>query len=292
MPKDIINKGHTGGEKGQHSLDKIWSNPLCAYCYKKAEKLSSAIYLVTDFISENDPLQKKLREKSLCLLSKVVFLSRLNKKHTQEENVIGHTDVESIMIEIREVVALLTIAESCRYISTMNTNILKREYEKLAHLLQSRGGELGEDYQFPANFFEVPFSREMKESQVAQEEGVVRDKGHKSIMSDRLHKGSFMPQKTQEQNKGHSNVYRSSTRNKQSGSGSASRSNKTSIRHNERKQAILNLLDTKEKVGVKDVAGIVQGCSEKTIQRELLSLVKQGVLRKEGERRWSMYSLA
>jgi hypothetical protein len=42
---------------------------------------------------------------------------------------------------------------------------------------------------------------------------------------------------------------------------------------------------------VKDVSAVVKDCSEKTLQRELLALVAQGVLKKEGERRWSSYVL-
>ena len=43
---------------------------------------------------------------------------------------------------------------------------------------------------------------------------------------------------------------------------------------------------------IKDVSPLIKGCSEKTIQRELLSMVKSGILKKEGEKRWSKYSLA
>ena len=41
----------------------------------------------------------------------------------------------------------------------------------------------------------------------------------------------------------------------------------------------------------KDFSFFVKDCSEKTIQRQLLDLVKEGVLKKDGERRWSRYSL-
>ena len=63
-------------------------------------------------------------------------------------------------------------------------------------------------------------------------------------------------------------------------------------RKGSRRDSILGLLKKQKKITVKDVAGVVTNCSEKTIQRELLSLVKEGVLRREGERRWSTYFLA
>jgi len=43
--------------------------------------------------------------------------------------------------------------------------------------------------------------------------------------------------------------------------------------------------------GIKTIAELFPGVSEKTVQRELLTLISRGILRKEGERRWSRYSL-
>ncbi|XKT74553.1 MAG: hypothetical protein ACJKTH_00450 [Patescibacteria group bacterium UBA2163] len=63
-------------------------------------------------------------------------------------------------------------------------------------------------------------------------------------------------------------------------------------RHTPRREAILRLLDKKDKITVKDVAAHIQDCSEKTLQRELISMVTEGVLLKEGERRWSTYRRA
>lgn len=62
--------------------------------------------------------------------------------------------------------------------------------------------------------------------------------------------------------------------------------------HNERSESILNLLKDKDKISIKDAVSAIVGYSEKTIQRELLSLVASGVLIKEGERRWSTYRKA
>ncbi len=64
------------------------------------------------------------------------------------------------------------------------------------------------------------------------------------------------------------------------------------MRHKDRRARILALLQTRERVSIKDVVREITDCSEKTIQRELAALVAQGVLKKEGERRWSTYTLA
>lgn len=63
-------------------------------------------------------------------------------------------------------------------------------------------------------------------------------------------------------------------------------------RHSHRQSSILSLFDKKDRITVKDAVSAIDGCSEKTIQREIMSLVTDGVLLKEGERRWSTYRRA
>jgi hypothetical protein len=58
-----------------------------------------------------------------------------------------------------------------------------------------------------------------------------------------------------------------------------------------RRAQILSILQHKDSVNVKDISALITECSEKTLQRELSVLHKQNVLKKEGERRWSRYSL-
>lgn len=58
-----------------------------------------------------------------------------------------------------------------------------------------------------------------------------------------------------------------------------------------RKNHIIELLKKSSNLTIKDFVRVIKDCSEKTIQRELIDLVKTGVVKKEGERRWSTYSL-
>ncbi len=52
---------------------------------------------------------------------------------------------------------------------------------------------------------------------------------------------------------------------------------------------ILDFVKKSKGVSIKDIAGVVRGCSEKTIQRELAVLVQRGLIERRGERRWSIY---
>jgi len=60
----------------------------------------------------------------------------------------------------------------------------------------------------------------------------------------------------------------------------------------DRHEAILSVIKSKGTASIKDISHMVRGVSEKTVQRELISLIEQGVVQKQGERRWSVYSLA
>lgn len=58
-----------------------------------------------------------------------------------------------------------------------------------------------------------------------------------------------------------------------------------------RRDRILNVLRDKGEATIKDIGMAVTDCSEKTIQRELISLIKDNIVLRTGERRWSKYSI-
>ena len=59
----------------------------------------------------------------------------------------------------------------------------------------------------------------------------------------------------------------------------------------DRAERIKTVLEAKPQATIKDIAEIITDVSEKTIQRELNSLIEKGQVRREGERRWSRYSV-
>ena len=59
----------------------------------------------------------------------------------------------------------------------------------------------------------------------------------------------------------------------------------------DRAARIKTVLEAKPQATIKDIAEIITDVSEKTIQRELNSLIEKGQVHREGERRWSKYSV-
>jgi DNA-binding Lrp family transcriptional regulator len=74
--------------------------------------------------------------------------------------------------------------------------------------------------------------------------------------------------------------------------GGSSNGANTPVSNSSRRENILALIHEKGRVSIKDISSSIKNCSEKTIQRELFALIQEGVLKKEGERRWSTYLFA
>lgn len=54
---------------------------------------------------------------------------------------------------------------------------------------------------------------------------------------------------------------------------------------------IKTVLEAKGEATIKDIAEVITDCSEKTIQRDLNSLIEVGEVERHGERRWSRYTV-
>ena len=57
----------------------------------------------------------------------------------------------------------------------------------------------------------------------------------------------------------------------------------------DRRTRIQTILEAKGEATIKDISEIVSDVSEKTIQRELNTMIEEGVVKRQGERRWSKY---
>lgn len=288
--KDISNKI----KKTENNL--VFDNPTSAFVFKKTERLTCALYMLTNLIPEHDPLRTHLKDKSLCLLSDTVTLRTLNLEQVGNSS-IGHSLVGSFISRINEIVALLEVARSSNLISEMNVSIMKRECSALLMFLQERGKELTEDtIEFSHDYFEIPPFQDKKQNNIKTPQFFLSEeqktlKRQNKNMSDRSSHDKMTyrmsNQNLLDRSKGHESAETTLRDNKII---SRSETGKTLARKNERKSTILKLVREKGRVGIKDISEVINNCSEKTLQRELLSLVKKGVLKKEGERRWSTYS--
>ena len=198
---------------------------------QKAQKLATAIYLITGFFADQEPLKWKLRS-----LSTDLVVERVKDKF----NVAT------------EILTLFGIAQGVGLVSHQNFEILSKELNKF-----------GEGLESPLNgvFFAELTPIEKVLPALAQQE-VVKDKTPERLEKSAEEKPFF----------------------KDFGA--------VSVKKNSRQSIIIGLLKRKKEIMIKDVSSLIHGCSEKTIQRELLAMVEGGILKKIGEKRWSRYTLA
>lgn len=58
-----------------------------------------------------------------------------------------------------------------------------------------------------------------------------------------------------------------------------------------RRDRVIEVLKSRPWATIKDISEVITDCSEKTIQRELISMIKDNIIVRQGDRRWSKYNL-
>lgn len=222
-----------------------------SYAYKKAEKLSVALHMVTSFMERNEPLYLEIREKSLAVLSSILSL------HAGHEQARG---LGKVYDAIMNILMFLDVAYHSGFLSEMNWNILRREYLELGNYIREKEASFSvSESSLPLSFFHVE----------APSYGEYPRKEVSSAVLEDIRKGQSVQA--------------------QRGKGQYHKRHKVK---EDRKSQILSIVRNKKRVSIKDISILIADCSRKTLQRELISLVKAGMLIRAGERRWSTYSIA
>lgn len=233
----------------------ISDKDFARYTKLKLEKLASASYVVTNFLSDTEPLKWKIREKA------IEMVSYINQGQFDVEK--GHELASYKLINtLQQIIALLEMGLVSESVSQMNFRVLKQEYQSaLEGIRQYIARSFEASVEMPTL---LPESPEVPQPLPGVSAGVSKDSNYVS------HK----PSHTQTKQPTVSHPPASSLSNK----------DKT-----DRQEKIKTFLQGRGWTAIKDIARLVPGVSVKTIQRELSDMVDSGVLKKKGERRWSRY---
>ncbi len=238
------------------------------YVFNKAERIVSAVYLVSNLISDLEPSKNLVRQKSLDLMSFISKVSRSNNFLRQEnlQSIFG------LLIEIRSYLSILTRSQ---IISEMNYMILNDEIINLISIVESLESNATpiDTVALSANFFTVDKGGVESEDQSPISK-VVYSKKDDSHLDSEFGQDFTIKDSIKDINF--------------QNSGSA---NDKNDKKELRKKLIIKLISHKGVVTVSQVSQVVKDCSEKTIQREMQHLVDINVLNKSGERRWTRYFL-
>ena len=224
--------------------------------FHKLGKLSSAVYLITGFFNDSEPMKWRLRTLAMDLSSE-----SLRDKYGLA----------------REIISLFAIAKTAGLVSETNANIIIEELSRFesgeAKRLDIRALLATSAEEKLAVELEPSASPEIKDKIVERGLSYMpKPSFEDSVLSkDRPSPRSEKESKNQPDLKDYGAV---------------------SVKKNSRQSVIIGLIKRKKEIMIKDVSPLIGGCSEKTIQREVLGMVASGILRKMGEKRWSRYTLA
>ena len=271
--KDNLNKNLKDTEKdtslGSSSLIPWHSN--FSY-YNKTNKLITALYMVTDTMDKEEPIRLKLRTLGVEILSDTSAMPKVP------------FDIK----KIEEVLSFLSIAFDIGMISEMNSNILKKEFMALKQSIQEFQTQ---NHLWLEEFIAHPSEEEFFESEINSSIGHL----HSAKKNTSL---SFIKGQNKRTRIG---VQKGNTLLKALNNFEG-RNDFEAVK-NQRRELILKVIracppsgvDKPGGISIKDIIfGIKtkgQDIGGKTLQRELVSMVHDGVLKKTGEKRWSIYTL-
>jgi hypothetical protein len=257
------------------------------YIYKKTEKIVTAIFLVTNFMTKEEPLKWSLRNSSTDLLKSVMAFSKMSLSDRELR-------VHEINAQILETSSFFDLAFRSGFVSLMNYNIINFEISKLSVALDTyQKDSIGSNsVLFDSEYFKVHKADKSdfnEKDNVSKKDDFIKDiyKGH---TTDKGHNGNDL-YKT---NKFSNNIAIDDDikdKPKQNTLSTQNQKPKKRKTNTERRNVIISEIKKFGDVSIKEITRALPTVSSKTLQRELLSMVDDGLLVKKGERRWSRYSL-
>jgi hypothetical protein len=239
-----------------------------SYIIEKSSRIAAVTFVLADVLDANRSLASELQRTAIGLVRDAAESARSVAKR------------ELVVSQLLALAALLDTAGRSGQLSRMNTETLADEISALAELINTIDWHTGRRFADEGLFGgEVPrelFAPEPLPTQSEAYQRHIKDAEPVRAVSQQTRPAPYTQQATKDTVT----------------PGRAHYKERVQEIQKDRRATILGLVQRKDRISVRDVANVIKDCSEKTLQRELLALVQQGVLKKEGERRWSTYSLA
>lgn len=287
---------------------------------KKAEKVVTAIYLITQFLENTENIKLSLRKEADELLKITNGFA-----YTQDENIF--LDFEKSLTKVLLLISYLTLAKNTNLISRMNVQIVlealrilensltKRKFalynndlkileednlthsqvsEEVVGVKNNTSYDVLTERNLKFNFSDFLSGQEKLKTQKVVEPEVSAYKGQKEILvKDKEIKTIYKGQnKTMIKD---NNLKKSKVKplaKNELATPKAPIKKRNVGKKNARKEEILSLFSPGIEVSIIDISNRIVDCSTKTIQRELNDLVQEHKLERIGDRRWSKYTLA
>lgn len=241
---------------------------LGLYTLKKSERLAAAVTIILGMSQGHSVLASECIKTALGLVTDAAASA-----HSASAR-------RSFGEKLTTLAALLGVCERSGFASVDNVQLLLQELKDLASFLHRFGWMRGHAFISEAEFT-VDQPRELERAQAPVKGNETPYRQYKDTIRE-AHENTRTPSQTTQER----------TQTKTPAPYKGHYNERMQRSQKDRRATILGIVQQKDAITIKDVAEVIKDVSEKTIQRELLALVQQGVLKKEGERRWSTYSLA
>lgn len=232
-------------------MDDIYGHLL-----DKIKKLTNALYRVTDLLSDKEPLKWTLRNKAVVIYENLVSVILLTGEVKDKNYILNET-----LNYVSQIINTLELVSMGTYVSNLNFEILKKEYINLKLFIEGSKDEILAEQKL------LPAMEGLSDTSIGQK----ADNGHKE---DAQHS---VPRKVPRKD----DIVRHRVANTEMVAN-------TGI---DRKQKIFEFIKKEGAKTISEITPFFKGISPKSVQRDLLELVRTGKLNAEGEKRWRKYKL-
>lgn len=235
-------------------VNPFGENRAADRAYRRAERISAAVHLLTNHIDQDEPVRHSIRQESMEMLVAMLNV-RDEMRSTQSNSVVAVTS------SIRHLISLVRMLAISGFASTQNVSAIVEALDELGNFMQvSQRTNFSESIVISKDELLDVGTLPARAATIA-----VRDIKDIRTVGDKLDIRDVAPVAVKTQ----------------IGNG------QTSVRT----QSILEILKSSGSMGIKDICSNLPEYSEKMIQRELLTLVADGRVTKTGLKRWSRYSV-
>ena len=238
---------------------------------KKIDKIVAALYLVTDVMNPEVPLTHTIRTQSLDLLTAAAALVGGMQPLSRDR-------VARLSVQVDHVASLVRIGSIAHHISPMNADIIEAELGKVIGVLSDAAQQFAAT---ESSFIASP----VKVAQPVVSSDLLKEKSFDETLQRLVSKRHQNDIKTTLI--GQNDTIKDSTQIK------TTFQNDIQIKPKkiDRKQEILQAIKGSQPSTLNDLRRLIKDCSEKTLQRELAALIAMGLVRKEGNKRWTTYKV-
>ncbi len=275
----------------------ITDRNLAPISYTKTDKLITALFMVTDIMDKDENIKIKLRDIGLSILSDI----HLNSFNIKQSYVL-------LLKKINLIDNLLDIAKELNIMSVMNNSILKKEFKNLKNSIENA---LDKNFSLEENIL----------NDLLKDESILKDNPSQKMFEilptyfepKPNRQNSNLPNGQKPTNIGlqtpstlmnaleklkNSKNIQPAQNNKivKKVTSNLYDKNKDNLSKNSRREEIIKILKSNSKgLTISEIKNVSNGqiatLGEKTLQRELVAMVKDNILYKTGSKRWSKYFL-